>query len=282
MTQLNGIALAALIAAPFALAPEQQAPERATALLLAQDDDDEEEGFDHAHTIWDGVLRAHVRGDRFDYRALKEDRAALDQYIGILEGVTKAEYDEWNRAQRYAFWINVYNANVVKLIVDEYPVDSIKDIGSLLSPVWGKEFIRMRAFHPGGRDDDLSLDDVEHEILRPTFEDARVHAAVNCASIGCPPIFGRAFVGEEEQLERQLDIVIRFFLRDRRRNRFDEANNRVYISEIFSWFEDDFVRDEGSVKEYLIEYAPEGDYSWVRDARISHRDYSWALNEPTP
>ena len=237
-----------------------------------------ERRFDHSHARWDAILRAHVVRDRFDYRALRANRGELDAYIAELEAVTPQELEGWSREQRYAFWINVYNAHVIKLIVDEYPVDSIRDIGSLFSPVWGKRFIRMRAFHPEGDNENLCLDDVEHEILRPTFQDARIHAAVNCASIGCPPLFGRAFVADE--LDSQLDVVMRFFLRDRRRNRFDRGNNTLYLSSIFDWFEEDFERDEGSVKNYVIEYAPDGDYAWVRNARIRHLDYDWSLNEP--
>ena len=278
MTPLQGLALVAL-ASTTPLAPARpDAPVEPTAPAPLLQDGEQEEGFDHSHALWDGILREHVAGDRFNYRALKEDREDLDAYIDQLEAVTREEYDDWTRNQKYAFWINVYNAHVIQLIVDNYPVESIKDLGSVFTQVWDIDYIELRAFHPEGRDRALTLNEVEHEILRPTFQDARVHAAVNCASIGCPPLFGRAFVAEN--LDRQLNIVIRFFLRDRRRNRFDRENNTVYLSSIFDWFAEDFERDEGSVKNYVIEYAPEGDYSWVRNARIRHLDYDWDLNEP--
>lgn len=239
--------------------------------------------FDHSHGALDELLRAHVRDGWVDYAALKGERAKLDGYLAGLHAVAPAELEGWTRAQRFAFWIDVYNAHVLALVLDHYPVHSIKDIGGLVfNQVWDKEFIPMRAHHPEGKDDDLSLNDVEHGILRPRFQDARVHAAVNCASYSCPPLADRAFTAD--RLEEMLEAQMRAFVHDPLRNRFDEESGTLRLSEIFSWFEEDFRRDAGSegqpgtVKQYLIRFAPE-QRALIEKARVKYLDYDWSLND---
>lgn len=235
--------------------------------------------FDHTHAAWTSVLDAHVQGDRFDYAALARDRGPLDAYLAELATVTRAQLEAWTRAQRYAFWINAYNAFTVHLIVDAYPVASIKDLGSMLSPVWKKRFIPLGALDPDGEGQALSLDVVEHGILRPRFEDARVHAAVNCASESCPPLRNEAFVAE--RLDEQLDEQVRAWLADPRRNRYDRASEELRVSAIFDWFEDDFERDAGSVSAWIARYAPAAEAAWIRaadDLDVEFLDYSWELN----
>jgi hypothetical protein len=238
-----------------------------------------ESAFDHRHELWTGVLRAHVAADRFDYAALKKDRGALDRYLRSLEAVPPAEFARWTREQQYAFWINAYNAYTVSLVVEKHPVDSIKDIGSLLKEVWDREFVPLKPLFPEAKGDQLSLNDIEHRILRPKFKDARVHAAVNCASIGCPPLRAEAFVAEK--LEAQLDEQVRLWLADPARNRYDRAKNGIEISKVFDWFEEDFVRDADSLQAWIAKYAPPAEAEWIRSAKklaIEHRDYSWKLN----
>ena len=168
----------------------------------------------------------------------------------------------------------------MSLVASKYPLKSIRDIGNFFSPVWKKEFIPLKAFHPKGDDDKLSLDDVEHGILRPTFKDARVHAAVNCASIGCPPLRNEAFVAD--RLDAQLDEQARNWLADSARNRYDRSKSTIYVSEIFDWFGKDFVRDGGSIEAWIAKYAPEPEAAWIKSAKKVRRkyiDYSWKLND---
>ncbi len=239
----------------------------------------DQESFDHTHAAWTAVLAAHVKGDAFDYAALKEDRAAFDGYLASLHAVTPAELAGWTDAQRYAFWINVYNASTIALVVDRYPLESIRSLDRAfgLSSVFDREVIPMRAHHPEGDDDDLSLNDVEHEILRVRWQDARVHAAVNCASVGCPPLLAEAF--QAKKLDDQLDAQMRAFVRDPDRNRLDRDAGRLRLSEIFKWFQEDFERDAGSVKAYLKRWLPEDTHAFVDDARVTYLDYSWKLND---
>ncbi len=237
------------------------------------------EGFDHEHKLWNEVVAAHVQGDRFDYAALKKDRATLDLYLKQLAAVTPKELEGWTREQRYAFWINAYNANCIALVSSNYPLASIKDIGNWFSPVWDKRFIAMTALDPQGKGRKLSLTDIEHVILRPQFNDARVHAAINCASLSCPPLRNEAFVAE--RLEAQLDDSTRKWLADPSRNRFEPAKGRAQLSAIFDWFKGDFLR-EGGVRAFVAKFGPAEHGDWLRsDAKleISFLDYSWKLND---
>ena len=235
--------------------------------------------FDHEHAQWTKILAQYVHGDRFDYGGLKKDPQALNDYIATLEAVTPAELASWTEHQQMAFWINVYNAHVIKLIVKEYPVKSIRDLGTLLNKVWDKRFIRLDTHHPSGKPKKLSLDDVEHKILRPKFKDARVHAAVNCASESCPPLLNEAFTGKN--LDRQLDGAVRAWIADTTRNRFDRSKNKMKISEIFKWFKGDFERDGGSVREWIAKYAPAETAKWLRESKVKvgYLNYSWKLND---
>jgi hypothetical protein len=235
--------------------------------------------FDHSHAVWTALLKAHVRGDRFDYAGMKERRAELRGYLETLAAVTPPQLASWSRDQRYAFWINAYNAFTIEKIVAEYPLDSIRDLDRAfgLRSVFDDEFIPMKALHPEGADDELSLNDIEHGILRPRFEDARVHAAVNCASISCPPLRAEAFTAKG--LGKQLDETMRAFVVDRTRNRIDAGQKEARISEIFKWFAEDFERDAGSVRAYLARYAPKELGPTLDSARLRYLDYDWGLND---
>jgi len=239
----------------------------------------QDSGFDQSHALWTKVLRAHVVGDRFDYAALKKDRADFDRYLTSLHAVTREELETWTRKQRFAFWINAYNAHAVALVLTEYPVDSIKEIGGWFHPVWEQAFIDMPSLHPSGKPGKLSLDDIEHSILRPRFEDARVHAAINCASRSCPRLRDEAYVAE--RLDEQLDDAVARWLADPERNQFDREKSRARISRIFDWFEADFVRDGGSVLEWIATHGRDKELAWLTRSKIDlgFLDYSWKLND---
>jgi len=241
--------------------------------------DEEPAPFDQQHTLWTNVLKKHVRDDDFDYAGLKRDPTEFDAYLKQLHAVTPDELATWTKEQRFAFWINVYNAHTIELIVENYPLKTIRDLDRALGlkSVFDDEFIPMQAFHPDGADDLLSLNDVEHEILRKRFKDARVHAAVNCASISCPPLRGDAFVASN--LDAQLEEQMRGFVNDPARNRIDGAREELQLSEIFKWFREDFERDAGSLREYLLKFVPEQDAEVVRQAKLRYLDYDWGLND---
>lgn len=235
--------------------------------------------FDHSHALWDGILRAHVRGTDFDYGALAKTPDELYRYLGLLHAVTSAELAGWTREQRFAFWINAYNAHTVQKVVENYPLESIRKLDKAfgLKSVFDQAWIPMPALHPEGKDEELSLNDIEHSILRARFKDARVHAAINCASKSCPPLLNEAFVAE--RLDQQLESQMRAFVNDPDRNRFDRAEGQIRLSEVFKWFQEDFERDAGSVVEYLVRFAPPEDAAFLRKAKVRYLDYSWDLND---
>jgi hypothetical protein len=239
----------------------------------------EARAFDHTHAAWTEILRSCVRADGVDYAALKEDPLRLERYLAELHAVTPDETLHWSEKQRFAFWINVYNAHTLQKVVQHYPLGSIRDLDTALGlkTVFDQDFIPMRGFHPDGKDRDLSLNDVEHGILRRKFKDARVHAAINCASASCPPLLGEAFVAE--RLDEQLDEAMRAFVTDGKRNHFLRDKNRLELSRIFEWFAEDFERDAGSVEEYLVRFAAPEDAEFVRQAKVSYLAYDWDLND---
>jgi len=237
--------------------------------------------FDHTHAAWTALLQRHVRANGVDYVGLSKERPAFDAYLGTLQGVGKAELASWSKKQRLAFWINVYNAYTLRLIVQNYPVGSIKDLGTKpFGSVFDRNIVPLKALNPTGANRNLSLNDVEHKILRARFADARVHAAVNCASASCPALLNEAFVAD--RLEAQLDRVIRRFVNDTSRNRLDRRTNTLQLSKIFDWFGKDFTRESGSVQRFVARYADPatagGDTSWIAGARVSFLSYSWRLN----
>ena len=237
-------------------------------------------GFDHTHTAWTRVLKSHVRSGQVNYAKLKKNHAELDAYLATLEAVTPTQLKSWSRDQRFAVWINGYNAYTVNLIVDNYPVKSIQELGTMMTQVWKRPLVPLQHLVPDAKGKKLSLDTIEHEILRPHFEDARVHVAVNCASESCPPLRNEAFVADK--LDRQLDEQAKAWLANDALNRYDRTATRVQISKLFEWFERDFLRAEGSVQAWLAKYAPDEHAAWIKKAKnlkVEYLEYSWKLNE---
>ena len=189
-----------------------------------------DDGFDHDHRLWNELLTRHVQGDAFDYASLKKNPGKLDEYLSKLHAVTPAQLKTWTKNQRFAFWINVYNAHTIKKIVDNYPIKSIKKLSGAfgLNSVFDNRFIAMEALHPAGKRGKLSLNDVEHGILRERFKDARLHAAINCASYSCPPLRNEAFTAA--RLDVQLDEQMRRFVNDPERNVIDTKNKTLRLS----------------------------------------------------
>lgn len=238
--------------------------------------------FDHTHALWTQVLARHVHGERFDYAALKESPEALERYLARLQAVTPEELGSWTRDQRFAFWINAYNAYTVRRVVEGYPVKSIRDLGSVAQPVWQQRFIPLAHLAPELERQLLTLDELEHAILRPTFQDPRIHAAVNCAAVGCPRLLDQAYtVGV---LDEQLERVTRRWLAEPERNRFDARTRTAHLSAIFDWYGDDFGRTKAERLAWLARYAPSEHRAWLAAAdpdavQIRFLEYDWALND---
>jgi len=208
------------------------------------------------HSAWSALLSAHVDPEGgVDYEGLLEQRASLEAYLLML--AENAPDEDWPVQELLAYYINLYNARTAYLILEHYPVESIKDIKG----AWTKEIVRIG-------DKKLSLGALEHSILRKMNE-PRIHFAINCASASCPKLLNEAF--RPDRLEQQLDRVAGEFINDPKHNRITEEG--AELSKIFQWYRKDFK--EGDLKGYINAYArtpvPE-------NARIRYREYDWSLN----
>lgn len=231
------------------------------------------------HATFTALLKAHVTDGEVDYRQLCAD-PRLTQYLQQLQGTDPLTLSV--RDARLAFWINVYNAYTLKLICDHYPVASINElhkggliIGSVIGQTaWDRKIVKVK-------DEVMTLGHVEHKIIRPEFQDARIHFAVVCAARGCPPLRSQAY--EPDRLNAQLDEQGRIFLADPQKNRFDTVEKIAHISPIFSWFKADFGGRPAEVLAYLAAFMPEPAREALRKDprgwRIRYTFYDWALNE---
>ncbi len=228
------------------------------------------------HGEWTRLLAAYrvEAGDgiaRFAYgRVTPADRAALAAYLASLQNVPVRGLA---RNEQKAFWINLYNAATVDVVLAHYPVASIRDIrispGLFAAGPWGRKLLRIEG-------QELSLDDIEHRILRPLWRDPRVHYALNCASRGCPDLAARAF--DAATLDAALDEAARAFVNHPRAVR--RAGEGLALSSIYDWFKADFGADEAGLRAHLLRYAT-GDARAALESglRFARYDYDWSLND---
>jgi len=233
-------------------------------------------GIEHAE--WDGFLSRNVKAskdgiNRIAYgRVSKSDREALDAYVDTLQRIPIRRF---NRAEQRAYWINLYNAATVKVVLDHYPVDSIMKInispGLFAKGPWKKKLLTIEG-------QGVSLDDIEHRILRPIWKDPRTHYAVNCASIGCPNLQPQAYTSGN--LEELLDAGARQYVNHPRGARVDKG--RLTVSSIYVWFQPDFGGGDAGVIEHLRKYAePPLAKKLAEVRRLDGDAYDWALNDAT-
>ncbi len=186
---------------------------------------DPQSPFDHEHRSWTAILAPYVRDGAVDYRGLADHgQPALNAYLSALSAASPAE-SGWTREERLAFWINAYNAFTIRLMLDHYPLPSIRSIGFLPLAAFRTKFVPLGA----GRTP-MSLNVIENEILRKQFLDARVHFAIVCASKSCPALRSEAY--RSRDLDQQLDAAARAFLDDRSKNRWDPTSRTLSLSSI--------------------------------------------------
>lgn len=220
------------------------------------------------HTLWTTLLQTHVsENGRVDYKGFKADSIRLYTYLNTLS--THAPADSWSRAERLVYWINAYNAFTVQLIVENYPLQSIQDLHPklyvpMVNSVWHRKFFKING-------QPMTLNAIEHKILRKEFNEPRIHFAIVCASESCPQLLNHAYVAD--RIDEQLTVQARAFINDPKRNKISE--DTLELSSIFSWFKGDFTRN-GSLKEYIGKYT---DITIQSSAKISYLDYDWSLNE---
>jgi hypothetical protein len=228
--------------------------------------------FDHHHSALTGILARHVQDTGVDYAALQAHPQELKHYLEQLAAVDRSTFEAWTVPQQIAFLTNAYNAFTLQLIVDHYPLGSIKDIGSFFRGPWDRPVVRLF-----GRA--ISLNTLEHRVLRVDYAEPRLHFALVCAAKGCPPLRPEAYTGG--RLDEQLDEQARRFLGQPEKNRVDAAARIVHLSPIFKWYGEDFEQASGSVLAALQPYWPEltDAGSAVGGYRIRYTDYDWSLND---
>lgn len=227
------------------------------------------------HTTWDRLLKTYIVPgadgvNRFAYnRVSRDDRKAL---IAYLDSLAATPIEKFDRPEQFAFWVNLYNALTVKLILDNMPVASIRDIdispGLFAVGPWGAPQIAV----DGER---LTLNDIEHRILRPIWRDPRIHYAVNCAAIGCPNLQNTAFTSANT--EALLNAGARQYVNDPRGVSVDGGN--LIVSSIYIWFREDFGGNDSGVLSHLRQYAdPTLASALAGKTAIADHRYDWSLN----
>ncbi len=218
------------------------------------------------HTLWGNLLAKHNHMGRVDYNGFKADEAQLDIYLAQLEKINPKDLE---RPDALAYYINLYNAWTVKLILSKYPeLTSIKDLGTLLKSPWKIELIPLN-------DKKVTLNHIEHDIIRPQFNDPRIHFAINCAALSCPPLWQTPFQGST--LDEQLNEATAQFINNPKSNYLKEKT--LYLSRIFKWFKEDFQDDvAGFIRRYATGDLKKALDALNNDPSVKYLDYNWDLN----
>jgi hypothetical protein len=240
------------------------------------------------------VLKKHVNEEGVvDYKGLKENREKLDDFAAELATLKLETFEAWTDAQKVALWINAYNALTLQAIINHYPIKP-RLFGGLLYPdnsirqipgVWDRVTFPVMGTK-------VTLDGIEHDTLRAKFNEPRIHMALVCAAMGCPPLRREPYRGDD--LDAQLDDQTRRFLKNPKQFRIEPIEGRVYLSSIFKWFGQDFVKTYGTdenlkghsereraVLNFISKYADNkiADFLRTSDYEIGYLDYDWSLNE---
>lgn len=220
------------------------------------------------HELWDTLLHKNVTKEGIvNYKGFIADSVSFNKYLDLLSNHHPYKKN-WSEDEQLAYWINAYNAFTVKLILDNYPVKSIKDIKSgipFINDVWEIEFFKIEG-------QSYNLNDLEHGIARKKFSAPRIHAAFNCASFSCPRLRYEAYTAK--RLDEQLDDQMRYFINNPSKNKLDPDNPK--LSKLFKWYGGDFKKTGMSVREFVNQYAEVK----IKDgANIDYLDYLWNLNE---
>jgi len=247
------------------------------------------------HQPFDSLLQTFVDDQGLvDYQAIKNQHSLLGKYLEILEEVDPVKFESWSKAEKMAFWINAYNAITIEGIVRHYPIEygnlvfrvrfpknSIRQIGGF----WDKVFIKVMG-------KEMTLNQIEHEILRGKFKDPRIHAVLVCAANGCPLLENRAYL--PETLESRLNQANKNFINNFNKVQLDQDMNILYLSSIFDWYQEDYPDSpeeedrlvnypskSRGVIEFIMKYLSQDQQNYILNntPQIKYLDYDWTLNE---
>lgn len=223
--------------------------------------------FDQSHSQFSVVLQKYVVSGLINYKGLKSNPSGLNNYLSQTSAVTKEEFKTWSQEDRLAFLINVYNAETLDVIIQNYPVKSIKDIAKDSGGPWDQPYVDLWG-------DKMTLNALEHEIIRVEYPEPRIHFALVCAAKGCPVLIDEAYTGQK--LENQLETQTKVFLSDTEKNSIDTGSKVLSLSPLFDWFSEDFIKESGSVIEYVNPYY--GGKA-TPDYKVEFTFYNWDLND---
>jgi hypothetical protein len=251
--------------------------------------------FDQSHSIYDSLLKKYVHNARVDYKGFISSSEEFNTYLKQLGSVSESDYANWSREEKLAFWINAYNAFTIKAVIEHYPIEGNIGLASIIYPknsirqisgVWDK--LRFQA---AGKM--VTLDEIEHGILRKEFKEPRIHFVIVCASIGCAPLKSAAYRADiiNEQLESQAIE----FVNNPEKVKINPADRTVKLSKIFDWFGEDFIEEFGNtelfkdrntkeraVLNFIRKYLRNEEERALLESnqfRTSYLKYDWSLNE---
>lgn len=217
------------------------------------------------HQSWTNLLKENVTtSGKVNYKGFIEEKDSLDLYLNALTNHPPSK--NWDDSDKLAYWINAYNAFTVKLIINHYPLKSIKDLGGqypMINSPWDIKFFKIGSV-------DFDLNTIEHEILRKKFDEPRIHFAINCASFSCPRLKNEAF--EAAKLEEQLEEQTAFFINNTNKNTITKQTTK--LSQIFNWFQSDFNENLP-----ILPLLEKHHQAFQSKNKIEYLEYNWNLNE---
>ncbi len=222
---------------------------------------------DQSNQQYQEVLNSYVKGGLVDYSGLKSDPKDLNQYLEQTASISKETFDGWSKNEQLAFLINLYNAQTLDLIADNYPVKSIKDIASDSDGPWEQPIVPLFG-------EKITLNTLENEIIRKNYPEPRIHFALICAAMGCPDLMNTPY--QPKTLDKQLDQQTKVFLLDPEKNSIDTNQEILMLSPIFDWYQEDFIKQSGSVIEFVNPYF--GNEA-TGGFKIEYTNYDWSLND---
>lgn len=219
---------------------------------------------EQAQQTLDELLMQHVENGRVDYKAIQKNPQPLKSYLAEAGAVKEGEFNTWETDEQLAFLINLYNASTLQLVIDHYPVKSIKDIRSWFKGPWDQPAVVLFG-------KTTTLNALEHDIIRKRYHEPRIHMALVCAAKGCPPLRNEAYTAEK--LDAQLADQCRIYLASSAGLAVDRTRGVARISSIFKWYGDDFPSVQGFIEKYSEKS--------LKGLKIRYIDYDWSLNERT-
>jgi hypothetical protein len=241
--------------------------------------------FDHGHSLLAQVLSLNVKEGRVRYAEIKAQPEALRRYLDQIANLAPAEFEKFSRPQQLALWINAYNAGVLASVIENYPLSrgSLVGLAFPANSIWQiPQVFKRKSLRVAGLA--YSLDDIEHQIVRPRFREPRIHMALVCAARSCPPLRNEPYLAEI--LDAQLTDQTRSFLADRTHGlRIEPELQRIRVSAIFKWFAPDFAaggdeaRGLGEFVGKYVDAATRSEIARLPAVRWRYLSYDWTLNE---